>query len=177
VITVRLAGIALPFGEVAWIGADRRFETVTPGAFAQMLQSRRWVELKFGGHDLDRPHMASSLDQSLRLFEAPIGLCFSATVRLTQHNIWMLKEIVHGRFNFASVSFTRTVRNSVVLNGHPISQIRKAEVSHVAIVNAPAYASTVVWRDDVPLDAAPERIRAAAEQWHRAYDAWQRRAA
>src|SRR5665213_3071763 len=157
---ILLRGYAITFGEIGRT-ADG-LEAVVHGAFDKALADRRDVRLVFGDH-APKPAMAWTRDNSLRLFADGYGLGFEARLRFgVDIQAHELADITSGSVAGASVQFQRmtfgTTHHRESGSSYAVRRVVQAGIEHIALVGAPAYPGTGVWRGDVDLANAPHRI-------------------
>jgi HK97 family phage prohead protease len=172
-----LRGYAVPYGQTAHIGGGE-LEQFAPGAFAQMLERRKTIDLRWDTHADDAPRLASLTSNSLSFFEDDYGLGFLAKLSMRDHWNWSrLRMMVQKHKPMSLVSVGGLVKNSrrEVLQLGTTEVVTSATIDHITICNNGAYRGTSVWPTHIPLDEAPWKIQQLDARWISGRAAWDRK--
>jgi hypothetical protein len=151
-----IRGLAAPFNER--IKCGDQYERILPGAFAAMLKKRYPVAFKLN-HNWDN-EFSSTCDGSLKLFEGVDGLFFEASVPRSCLPRYLPVGV---SVNFAD--WTCGYSNYKSSSGIREVVIARANISHIALVDHPAF-QTMAWiTNDLNLDALSQRLRSFVKRW------------
>jgi phage head maturation protease len=175
---ITLRGYAAPYGQPACIGRGE-LEQFAPGAFSQMLERPRKIELRWDTHDDSAPKLASTGAGSLSFFEDEYGLGFAAKLNTKDPRNWSrLRTMVQKTKPFCLVSVgglaIKHSRRELLQLG-TTEVITAATIDHITICDDAAYRGTAVWPTHLPLDDAPLKIQQLDARWAAGHDAWDRR--
>jgi len=178
--SITLRGYAVPFSQTAHIG-DGKLERFAPGAFAQMLERPKSIELRWDTHAEDAPRLANSTSGTLSFFEDSYGLGFVAKLSTRDHWNWSyLRSITQKTKPMSLVSVGGLVIKSSrreLLQLGTTEVITSATIDHVTVCNDAAYRGTGCWPDHLPLDSAPSKIQQLDARWIAGRVAWDRKLA
>jgi len=179
-MTVILRGYALTYGQTAHIGGGA-LEQFAPGAFTQMLERPRKIELRWDTHTDSAPKLASTSRGSLSFFEDEYGLGFLAKLNMGDHANWsrlqsiLQKTKPHSLVSVGGLVIKNSRRELLQLGMTEV--ITSATIDHITICNDGAYRGTAVWPTHLPLDDAPWKIQQLDARWTVGRAAWDRKLA
>ena len=175
---ISLRGYAAVYGQTAHIGGGK-LEQFAPGAFAQILDRPRAIDLRWDTHADDAPRLASSTSGTLSFFEDDHGLGFLAKLSMKDiHNWSRLRSITQRTKPMSLVSVGGLVvkasrQESLQLGATEV--VTSATIDHITICNDAAYRGTAVWPTHLPLDDAPLKIQELDARWTDGRAAWDRK--
>ena len=163
-------GYAAPFGKLSYplARADGRRELIHEGAFDAVLR-RPSAALNFQVHHLGPTGtIASIARRSLRLWIDSFGLGFEAgPFGVNGRNVAVVNSIILG--GIRSVSWQGSFAEVSVesIEGELIQVVHCfRDLSHISLVDDPAYPATAAWCSHEFPDALPERLKPLARFWY-----------
>ena len=172
-----IRGYALPFNSVGEV--DGSYEKFAPGALLGMFPLSAPIDVRWFNHSESAARLAGTKNGTLSLFVDEYGLGFEAKLDIGDPaNLYRLREITRRQDPMAFASIGGLVIKSYRLERYcygaaTCKVITSATFGHIAVTDrSAAYHATAVW-PDVPLDAAPWKIRDLAARWRTGRARWQ----
>jgi HK97 family phage prohead protease len=163
----RVRGYANPFNELSTpIGSssDALYRAITlPGAFKNCLHKTIYADVMHSGN----VRVATTWNRSLRIWQDTHGLAFELDVPTTPLGLGLRAMITSGAdgcsVGYSILASTTTTEH---LDGFPRHVVSHAEIDHLTIIDAGAWAGARCWLASAPPEGMTPDIAAAARRWH-----------
>lgn len=157
----RLRGYANVFNEVsAPIGVSTEFRAkILPGAFKLLT----WPIAMTVMHS-SSVQIASTFDQSLKLWQDAVGLAFEAAIPETPLGSGLMSMVASGA---CGMSIGLEIKDSARVSGDdmPLHIVSRAEIDHITVCDIGAFKSARCWLNSMPVEQMQPDLAAVARRW------------